>query len=87
MAGAEQGVGEMSTKLLEILVGVEKMKVVENKVAVGVGNMELYVKEVAAVCKQLFHPMGNTLEQEPLSLMAMLAASGGESGKGSSHGI
>ncbi len=67
----------MSTSLLEILAGVKKMRAVENSAQGYVGNLKLYVNVVAAVCKQWFHLMGKSLDQEPLRFMAMFAASGG----------
>ncbi len=63
MAGSGQSIGEMSTRLLEILAGVEKVKVVENSVEGDVSNVKTYLKEVATVCKQMFHLVGENLEQ------------------------
>ncbi len=76
----------MSSRLLEIVAGVERLKVVENTVEGDVGNLEVCITEVATLCKQLFHPMGKDLEQEPLRFMSMLSASGRGGGAGNSHG-
>ncbi len=70
----------MSSRLLEILSGVERLKAVENNVEGDVGNLELYVKEAAAACEQLFHLMGENVEHEPLRLARMATAVGGGTG-------
>ncbi len=70
-------IGDMRSRLLEILSGVERLRTVESNVEGDVGNLELYVKEVAAVCKQLFHLTGENLEQEPLRFAHMADAVGG----------
>jgi hypothetical protein len=72
--------GEMSSRLLEIFSGVERLKAVEENVEGNVGNLELCIKDVGAVCKQLFHFMGKNLEQEPLRFARVATAVAGGTG-------
>ncbi len=83
MAGRAE-VGEMSSRLLEILSGVERLRTVESMVEAEVGNLEVYIKEVVAVCKQFIHLVGKNLVQEPLCFARMITAVGGSAGVGGS---
>ncbi len=76
----------MRTSLLEILAGVERLKVVENTVEGEVGDVEMYIKEAATACAQLFNLTGKNLEQERLRFMAILLASGEGCGAWSGQG-
>ena len=74
--GLGSDVGEMSSRLIEILAGVEKLAHIEAEVETDVGNLEAYIKESATTCRKLFYIIGETMEQEPLRFMSMFAASG-----------
>ena len=74
--GFGSGVGEMSSRLMEILAGVEKLTHIEAEEGTDVGNLEAYIKESATTCRKLFYIIGKTMEQEPLRFMSMFAASG-----------
>ena len=73
--GLSSSVGEMSSRLVEILAGVEGLTNIEAKVETDVGNLEAYIKESAKISRRLFHIIGKTIEQEPLRFMNMFAAS------------
>jgi hypothetical protein len=73
--GISSSVGEMSSRLVEILAGVEGLTSIEAKVEHDVANLEVYIKESARISRMLFHIIGKTIEQEPLRFMNMFAAS------------
>ena len=74
--GLGSGVGEMSSRLMDILAGVKQLAKIEAEVETDVGNLEACIKESATTCRKLFHIIGKTMEQEPLRFMSMFAASG-----------
>jgi hypothetical protein len=78
--------GDVTARLVNILTAADKMKQVEETVEKGVGNLELCIKEVEVICKDMFHIMGKSLEQELLRFIDMIRAAGSSGGVGCGHG-
>ena len=61
--GLGSSVGEMSSRLMDILAGMEQLAKIEAEVETDVGNLEAYIKESATTCRKLFYIIGKTMEQ------------------------
>ena len=64
--GLGTSVGEMSSRLMDILAGIEQLAKIEAEVETDAKNLEKYIKASATTCRNLFQVIGKIMEQEPL---------------------
>ncbi len=62
--------------------GIQKLRLIKENVENDQPNIERNVKELTAVCEDMFRPTGAMFEQEHLRLINMLVATGVVGGAG-----